>query len=1202
MKKIILLLCFLCCLYARAQTTISVSGVTAGGLSTAITAAGGNLNTVSNLTVSGTIDYRDFLAMRSNMPALASIDLLNTNVAAYGSNPANTIPSQALGNKYLVTNFTFPSSITSIQADAFSQCNGLISLNIPNSVTTIEKYAFLGCTGLTAVSLSNSLTSIGLETFHGCGRLTSLIIPNSVTTIGIRAFKGCSRLTSLTIPNSVLTIGNSAFSTCYGLTSLTISNAVTTIGYGAFENCYGLTAIYADSPTPIDLSSTLDVFIGVDVTTCVLNVPSCSVTAYGTANQWQDFVNIAPIPTPAPTGLNVQVYANPATLANLAVTGNAIQWYAASSGGSALATSTALVDGTTYFASQIVNTCESPRMAVVAKKISESTQTLCAGATVNDLVSTPSIGTTTSWYSQASGGTALDNTTALSSGTYYIEQFSPQSIITLGSGFNLPFGIALQADGKIVVADTLNNAIKRMNADGTNIEILGSGFAYPFGIAVQADGKIVIADTFNNAIKRMNADGTNIEILGSGFANPKAVAIQANGKIIVADTGNNVINRMNADGSGIEILGSGFNFPTGVAVQADGKIIVADNENSAVKRMNSDGTNIGILGSGFSFPQGIFIQADGKIIVADNGNNAVKRMNADGSGIETLGSGFSAPTAVAVQADGKIVVADYGSNSILSITPLYESNRVAVAVTTGATTTWNGSIWDNGVPTSTSKAIIAGNFTAIADLSACSLDITGTAVVSVPTGFNFNISGAVTVSNTASLTFENNANLIQQGTTNTNTGNVVVKRNSSPLMRLDYSLWSSPVASQKLLDFSPATTATRFYTYNTTTNFYNTVASPSTTNFADACGYLVRMPNNHPITPTIWNGVFSGVPNNGTINYTMIDGGVGFRFNLVGNPYPSPINMAQFVTDNTNITGTLYFWRKTNNPISPSYCTWTAGTFTSNGEAQVVDPIGIIQTGQGFFVEANGTGTALTFKNSQRIGNTVGQFFKTKAVERNRIWLNATNTSGAFSQMAVGYITDATQGVDAFDGKYYNDGAIALNSILNNTDYVIQGRALPFDANDVVPMSFSATTAGNYSIAIDHVDGLFLGSQSILLVDKLTGTETDLKAGAYTFTAATGADKTRFSLKYQKNLGINTPVFDENNVTIYKNKGTIQIISTVVTIANVKIFDIQGRLLFEKSKVNAKETCIESSKFSTQVLIVRITGEDNAIVNKKVVN
>ena len=125
-------------------------------------------------------------------------------------------------------------------------------------------------------------------------------------------------------------------------------------------------------------------------------------------------------------------------------------------------------------------------------------------------------------------------------------------------------------------------------------------------------------------------------------------------------------------------------------------------------------------------------------------------------------------------------------------------------------------------------------------------------------------------------------------------------------------------------------------------------------------------------------------------------------------------------------------------------------------------------------------------------------------VENNRIWLNATNATGDFSQMAINYVTGATNGLDSFDAKYFNEATLALNSVIDNVDYVIQGRALPFDATDLVPLSFYAAAAGNYTISIASVDGLFTGSQDIVLKDNVTGTETDLKAGGYTFAAPSG--------------------------------------------------------------------------------------------------
>jgi len=535
------------------------------------------------------------------------------------------------------------------------------------------------------------------------------------------------------------------------------------------------------------------------------------------------------------------------------------------------------------------------------------------------------------------------------------------------------------------------------------------------------------------------------------------------------------------------------------------------------------------------------------------------------------------------------------------VSPAVTSETVSIIV---STTTWNGTTWDNGAPTSTTTAIINSNYNVSANINACSLIVDNNAVVIIPSGYNMTINGAVTV-NSGSLTLSDNANLIQISDV-ANSGNITVNRNSAALLRLDYTLWSSPVTNDSfyLQAFSPATSTNRFYNYNSSSNLYTSILNPSITTFTAGEGYLIRMPNDASSTlRTIFPGVFTGVPNNGSIPIAMTNEGAGKRFNLIGNPYPSNISIAQFVADNSkDITGTLYYWRKTNNSASPSYVTWTAGTFISNGEPEVEDFNGIIQSGQGFFVEAVDTGTKVVFNNGQRTIDTTNQFFKTKAPERNTIWLNATNKAGAFSQMAVGYTTNATLGVDRFDGKYYNDGAIALNSFLENTDYAIQGRPLPFDGTDEVPLSFKATNTGDYTIAIDHVDGLFTTSQDIILKDNENGTETNLKLGSYTFNALAGATNSRFSLKYQKTLGTDSPVFDENSIVVFQNNGNIHIKSNGTFIDNVKLYDIRGRLLFENTKVNANETSFESSKYANQVLIVKIASSDNKVVSKKIIN
>ncbi|MGL2965234.1 beta strand repeat-containing protein [Flavobacterium sp. XGLA_31] len=552
-------------------------------------------------------------------------------------------------------------------------------------------------------------------------------------------------------------------------------------------------------------------------------------------------------------------------------------------------------------------------------------------------------------------------------------------------------------------------------------------------------------------------------------------------------------------------------------------------------------------------------------------------------------------------------VVQYGSSPV--------ANSTAAEVTVGATTIWNGTAWSNGTPDALKAAVMTGNYTSNGtNITACSLTVNNNATVLFSTGDTVDLKGALTVATGSSVTFDSNANLIQHGTANTNSGNVTIKRESALLQRLDYTLWSSPVANQQLQAFSPQTLSNRFYTYNTATNLYDVIAAPSTTTFDTAKAYLIRVGNNHPTTPQTWVGSFVGVPNNGNYTYTLQNSGAGNRFNLIGNPYPSPLDIDAFINNTNNaasITGTLYFWRKTNGSNMASYCTMTPlGGFVSNGNASAnafaQNPIAVIQAGQGFFVEATGTGSGtVQFDNTMRSDSHLNHFLKTNdatsAVEKNRIWLNATNAAGDFSQTMVGYITNATQEVDAYiDGKYINDGDIALASLIGTTPYAIQGRALPFDAADVVPLSFKATTAGDYTIAIDHADGLFAdGNQAVLLRDNLSGTVHDLHTGGYTFASDAGTFTTRFELVYQQQLGVSNPTLNASQVVIYRDATNNLVINSGNQImSKVKVFDITGKLLLEKNNINAKETALNIS-LANEVVLVQITTDSGVVVTKK---
>ncbi|WP_445454032.1 T9SS sorting signal type C domain-containing protein [Flavobacterium sp. 25HG05S-40] len=585
-----------------------------------------------------------------------------------------------------------------------------------------------------------------------------------------------------------------------------------------------------------------------------------------------------------------------------------------------------------------------------------------------------------------------------------------------------------------------------------------------------------------------------------------------------------------------------------------------------------------------------------------------------GSPVAGTGSAISFGPQTAV---GTYTVEATNANAPCNYSTTMSGSAVIASVTT--TTTDGGITWDNGTPSSATTAVFDGSTGTIgADFSACALSLVNNAVVSVTSGFNVTLTGAVSVQSGSSFTLNNNANLFQGGTTNNNTGNIIVKRNSATLKRLDYTLWSSPVTGQGLYAFSPFTFANRFYVYNPSTDLYAgaglavTGTNPDGVNgtdsnnvpFAVGTSYLIRMPWNHPTAPTSWTGIFTGIPNNGTVTLSSLNNG---SYYAIGNPYPSTIDADTFIGDN-NIGDNpltpgdgLYFWRKTNNNAAPSYATYTtAGGVASGGDTLNIIPNGTIQVGQGFIVKA--TSTSIEFNNLQRIPNNDNQFLRTTTIERNRIWLNLSDATTSVNQMMVAYMTGATQGIDAaIDGRYFNDNPTALNSFLNNEEFAIQGRSLPFDASDVVPLAFKAATAGNYSIAIDHVDGLFAdGAQDIYLKDNLAGTVHDLNSGAYSFASTEGSFNNRFEIVFQSQLGIENPGFTANNVIIYSQNNNFVINSGETIMKDVKVFDIRGRLLQEKSGVNSNQTTI-SGGLSNQVLLVQITSDNGVTVTKKVI-
>jgi hypothetical protein len=392
--------------------------------------------------------------------------------------------------------------------------------------------------------------------------------------------------------------------------------------------------------------------------------------------------------------------------------------------------------------------------------------------------------------------------------------------------------------------------------------------------------------------------------------------------------------------------------------------------------------------------------------------------------------------------------------------------------------------------------------------------------------------------------------------------------------------------------------ANRFYTYNPSSNQYSVVSSPSTTSFSEGVGYLIRMPNTHPTTPTSWEGDFIGVPYNGDVTLSVTND----TFNAVGNPYPSTIDADTFITDNS-LTEPLYFWRKTNNASTSSYATYTlaggVGTNANSGDPLGLVPNGVIQVGQGFIVRS--TSTSIVFNNGMRIGDNTNQTFRN--AQKSRIWLNMTSSQDdtVFSQMMIAYMPNSTLGIDAaIDGKSFNDSDYALTSIIEEEAYSIQARG-SYNVNDVVNVRLQVQTPGTYTIGLHYGDGIFENATEIYLKDNLLGSIHNLKTTPYTFATESGTFSNRFEIVYQNILGITNPSENQNGIVAYSTPRAFEIKTTGVELESVTLYDLQGRELKTINAIEQTHFSLEHSDLPNQVYILQIKTTQGNIVSKKVV-
>jgi sugar lactone lactonase YvrE len=254
--------------------------------------------------------------------------------------------------------------------------------------------------------------------------------------------------------------------------------------------------------------------------------------------------------------------------------------------------------------------------------------------------------------------------------TSRIRRIDPDgSVTTLPGSFDTPSGLAVDRSGNVIVADTGTNTIRRISPGGPVTTLAGDGvagyrdgpaaqarFNGPIGVAVDDKGNVYVADSYNDRIRRIAADGQVRTLAGqdgpgfadgqgsiSAFDTPTGIALDRKGAVLVADTGNDAIRKIDSEGRVSTLArtdpddGAGLlNGIVGLVPTWDGFVYVASFNRGRIVQMSPAGTLRVLAGSGSTIdgnaalgltgPAGLAIDWAGSLYVADASAYAIRKL------------------------------------------------------------------------------------------------------------------------------------------------------------------------------------------------------------------------------------------------------------------------------------------------------------------------------------------------------------------------------------------------------------------------------------------------------------------------------------------------------------------------------------------------------------------------------------------------
>jgi hypothetical protein len=398
-------------------------------------------------------------------------------------------------------------------------------------------------------------------------------------------------------------------------------------------------------------------------------------------------------------------------------------------------------------------------------------------------------------------------------------------------------------------------------------------------------------------------------------------------------------------------------------------------------------------------------------------------------------------------------------------------------------------------------------------------------------------------------------------------------------------------------------------------------------------GYWVYLGNGPSTTSDItWTVSGSAVQGSFDVNLTNTSGSAYPGFNLIANPYPSPVRFRELMsvnngitTNSTNITNVIYIY----NPDLGLTTSYNGVTNISSHSSGAKD---VIPMGQGFHVEAN-TNTIFRFAEVAKNPNNTSSFSLLKTSAPNNtdtvyvdslpeqkasyIRLSLTSNHGAWDETVIHFHPNASNQEDLLDAKKifpnsFNTSTVApdpkkstISSISLNNYFSIN--SLPVSTNGyTIPVLAKTPVSGVFSISATELVDIPQGV-CINLRDKYTNTIHNLLNGPYVFNLHDSTQAARFELIVCGGwlpTGVSDPLPKDpaSFVQIFKGDNGLYLSGTYLNGSHIRITNLLGQVLYENKNVNAPDNKFELPFQSDEKLIIVTVQTQNEKVSRKFIN